>query len=311
MKRTLEMKLLSIALTLIMIFVSYVAMPAKALAEEAERAVLAENIEQYAAANDFSQDNTLAYSPLVGELREERDESVKVFRRADGAQEAVIYSDPIHYLNGEVWETINNTLELVTLEDGTQAYRNKANDFIVSFSPYFNADNLITVESKGHTLSWRFTEDVPFAQEESAEEAETPEAEVPEGPEQEEEQSTEKPEESETIEESEEEQGGQETSSDETEEPEAEETETPSVEAELPDEENTEEVPSEEPIADEPNAEEPAETDPAVEESVYETLRITDAKAEITERERKEPETDEERDMLLREKRLFPLFRQG
>ncbi len=300
MKRTLEMKLLSIALTLIMIFVSYVAMPAKALAEEAERAVLAENIEQYAAANDFSQDNTLAYSPLVGELREERDESVKVFRRADGAQEAVIYSDPIHYLNGEVWETINNTLELVTLEDGTQAYRNKANDFIVSFSPYFNADNLITVESKGHILSWRFTEDVPFAQEESAEEAETPEAEVPEGPEQEEEQSTEKPEESETIEESEEEQGGQETSSDETKEPEAEETETPSVEAEMPDEENTEEVPSEEPIADEPAAEEPAETDPAVEESVYETLRITGAKAEITERERKEPETDEERDMLLR-----------
>ena len=218
MKRTLEMKLLSIALTLIMIFVSYVAMPAKALAEDAERAILAENIEQYAAANDFSQDNTLAYSPLKGELTEERDESMKVFRRADGAQEAVVYRDPVHYLNGEVWETIDNTLELVMPENGTEVYRNKANDFIVSFSPVFNTDNLITVEYQGHILSWRFTEDVLLAPEE----------------------------------------------------------------------------------ADPAVSEEDIGAAPAGESAEYASLKITDAKAEITEREHKEPETDEERDMLLR-----------
>ena len=296
MKRTLEKKLLSIALTLIMIFVSYVAMPAKALAEEAKEAEQTEAIEAYADANDFSQDNSLAYSPLVGELREERDESVKVFRRADGAQEAVIYSDPIHYLNGEAWETIDNTLELVTLEDGTQAYRNKANDFIVSFSPYFNADNLITVESKGHILSWRFTEDVPFAQEESAEEAETPEAEVPEEPEQEEEQPTEEPEEVEAAEEPAEEPDDQETLSNEPETDDAlEESETP-----IEEEGTDEEIETEESIETEPEAAETDESEPVAEEYEYETLKITDAKAEITERERKEPETDEERDMLLR-----------
>ena len=75
MKRTLEMKLLSVALALIMVFVSYIAMPAKALAEDAEEAAQSEAIEAYADANDFSQDNSLAYSPLVGELREDRDES--------------------------------------------------------------------------------------------------------------------------------------------------------------------------------------------------------------------------------------------
>ena len=128
MKMTLKMKLLSIALALIMVFVSYIAIPAKALAEDAEEAAQAEAIEAYADANDFSQDNALEYSPLIGELSEGRDESIKVFRRADGAKEAVIYSDPIHYLNGEVWEPIDNTLELVTLENGTQVYRNKAND---------------------------------------------------------------------------------------------------------------------------------------------------------------------------------------
>ncbi len=308
-------RIISVAMTLIMVFVSYVAMPAKAIADNAEEAEQTEAIEAYADANDFSQDNSLAYSPLVGELREDRDESVKVFRRADGAQEAVFYSDPIHYLKDEAWETIDNTLELVTLEDGTQAYRNKANDFIVSFSPYFNADNLITVESKGHVLSWRFMEELLFAQEESVEETEMPEAEVPEGPEQEEEQPTEEPEESETIvEEAEEEQGGRETPSDETEEPEAEETETPFVEAELPDEDNPEEVPSEEQEETETADEdvetekeiEPEELEETVEESeagieqAYETLKITDAEAETAKREHKEPETDEERDMLLR-----------
>ena len=316
MKRTLEMKLLSIALTLIMIFVSYVAMPAKALAEEAERAELAENIEQYAAANDFSQDNTLTYSPLVGELREDRDESVKVFRRADGAQEAVIYSDPIHYLNGEVWETINNTLELVMLEDGTEVYRNKANDFVVSFSPAFNADNLITVESKGHILSWRFTEDVLFASEEDSEPVEAEdvsEAPAADGAESAEEATApdedtvaEPAEESaeETVEDAAEpaeypSEGSVETEGTETSD--TEETETvESEDTESPSENDTEEIPSEEPIAEEPESAEPADTDPAVEESVYETLRITDAKAKITEREHKEPETDEERDMLLR-----------
>ncbi len=289
MKRTLEMKLLSVALALIMVFVSYIAMPAKALAEEAEEAEQIEAIEAYADANDFSQDNSLTYSPLVGELREERDESMKVFRRADGAQEAVIYSDPIHYLKDEAWETIDNTLELVTLEDGTQAYRNKANDFIVSFSPYFNAGNLITVESKGHILSWRFMEDVPFAQQEAAE---TLEETVAPG-----EDAVAEPIEDPVD-------GSVETEDAETADAEGTEN-TDSEDAELAVEDNPEEVTSEEPAsvdpetteteesaAEEPEAAETDESEPVVEESVYETLRITDAKAEITERDQKKPETD-------------------
>ena len=322
MKRTAMTKALSFVLTLIMVFVSYVAMPAKALAEDAEETAQSEAIEAYADANDFSQNHALEYSPLIGELSEDRDESIKVFRRADGAKEAVVYSDPIHYLNGETWETIDNTLELVTLEDGTQVYRNKANDFVVSFSPTFNADNLITVESKGHILSWRFAEGVLFAQEEPVkEETEAPEAEVPEEPEQSDEQPAEEPEDAEPVEEPGEEQDDQETPSDESESIEVseesgqEETETPvEEETEAEDEpEELEEAPSEEPIAEDPEvAETEEETEPeepeaetieepeAEDEPAYETLKITDAKAEVVVREQKEPETDEDRDMLLR-----------
>ena len=311
MKMTLKMKLLSIALALIMVFVSYIAIPAKALAEDAEEAAQAEAIEAYADANDFSQDNALEYSPLIGELSEGRDESIKVFRRADGAKEAVIYSDPIHYLNGEVWEPIDNTLELVTLENGTQVYRNKANDFVVSFSTTFSADNLITVESKGHILSWRFAEEVLFAQEEPVKEAtEAPAAEVSEEPEQNGEQPAEEPEDTETAEEPGEEQDDQETPSDESEamevseESEQEETETPIEEEETDAEiepEESEEVPSEEPeVAETVEPEETTEEPEAEDEPAYETLKITDTKAEVVVREQKEPETDEERDMQMR-----------
>jgi len=306
MKRTAMTKALSFVLTLIMVFVSYVAMPVKALADEAEEAAQSEAIAAYAAANDFSQGNELKYSPLTGELPEERNESMKVFRRADGAQEAVVYSDPIHYLKDETWETIDNTLELVTLEDGTQVYRNKANDFIVSFSPAFNADNLITVESKGHILSWRFAEGVLFAQEEPVkEEAEASEAEVPEEPEREEEQSVEESEDNESVEEPGEKQDDQETPSDESESIEVseesgqEETETP-VEAEG----TSEEVEPEEPESsetEEPETEAETIEDPEAEnEPAYETLKVTNTKAEVVVREQKEPETDEDRDMLLR-----------
>lgn len=146
-----------------MLFVGYIALPAKVFAEETDRAAFVETVKSYANANSFSQDNTLAYSPLKGELTGNRDESIKVFRRADGAQEAVVYRDPVHFLKGEKWETIDNTLELVKDKGGTEVYRNKANDFSVSFSPVFSADDLITVENNGHVLSWRFAKEVTTA----------------------------------------------------------------------------------------------------------------------------------------------------
>lgn len=288
MKRTAMTKALSFVLTLIMVFVSNIAVPVKALAEDAEEAAQSEATEAYADANDFSQNHALEYSPLIGELPEGRDESTKVFRRADGAQEAVVYSDPIHYLKGEAWETIDNTLELVTLENGTQAYRNKANDFIVSLSPTFNADNLITVESKGHILSWRFTEEVPFVQEEVAEAPEEPEpAEEP--------ATSEEDAAAESVDDLSE-------GSAETEDAEAVNTdELESADPEDAESPNSEEAPSEEPEAAEAEESEPAvEETEAEEKAEYETLKITDVEAVIVEREQKEPETDEERDMLLR-----------
>jgi len=111
-------RILSISLVTVMMFVYYLATPVKALEESAERA---EAIETYAdATSDFSANDGLEYSPLTGEDEESREEFIKVFRRADGAREAVVYTQPIHYLRNGEWETIDNTLELVTLKDGSK-----------------------------------------------------------------------------------------------------------------------------------------------------------------------------------------------
>lgn len=114
--------ILCILLTAIMVFVYYVATPSKAYADTV---ALMKSIRAYADGNSFSQDTTLAYSPLVGEDATLRSESGKAFRRADGATEAVLYPFPVHYEADGEWQAIDNTLIPVTDETGkTVSYRN-------------------------------------------------------------------------------------------------------------------------------------------------------------------------------------------
>ena len=146
-------RILSLSLVAVMMFVYYIASPAKTLADEIEEQ---RAIEAYAETNSFSGSQELPYSPLVGEDAAGRAESVRVFLREDGAREAVVYAEPVNYLMNGAWQPIDNTLTLVTLEDGTQVYRNTASDFIVSFAPLFSSNRLVTVETGGQSLSWRF-----------------------------------------------------------------------------------------------------------------------------------------------------------
>lgn len=146
-------RILSLSLVAVMMFVYYIATPAKTLADEIEEQ---RAIEAYAETNSFSGSQELPYSPLVGEDAAGRAESIRVFLREDGAREAVVYAEPVNYLMNGAWQPIDNTLTLVTLEDGTQVYRNTASDFIVSFAPLFSSNRLVTVETGGQSLSWRF-----------------------------------------------------------------------------------------------------------------------------------------------------------
>jgi RHS repeat-associated protein len=93
----------------------------------------------------------LAYSPIIGELTELRQESEKHLRREDGASELIVYPYAVHYEKDEKWEAIDNTLEKEQTADGNTVYKNKASDFIVSFSAFENA---VTVEYNGEKLSF-------------------------------------------------------------------------------------------------------------------------------------------------------------
>ena len=96
--------------------------------------------------------NALGYSPLTGEIESERGEYSKDFRRADGAVERVIYSDPVHFEQNGEWQTIDNTLVAETDADGILRYKNTAGDFTVRFGENLSGE-IVSVEYMGETLS--------------------------------------------------------------------------------------------------------------------------------------------------------------
>lgn len=122
-------RITSIVLTIMVLFVFEIGTPAHAIAETArpEAAIAA-----YNSANDFQGNQGLAYSSLEGEDETQRQESLRVFRRTDGIQEAVLYPMPVNYMTQGKWAAINNTLERSKGEDGEERYINRANDFQVS-----------------------------------------------------------------------------------------------------------------------------------------------------------------------------------
>ena len=96
--------------------------------------------------------NALGYSPLTGEIESERGEYSKDFRRADGAVERVIYSDPVHFEQNGEWQTIDNTLVAETGADGLLRSKNTAGDFTVRFGENLSGE-IVSVEYMGETLS--------------------------------------------------------------------------------------------------------------------------------------------------------------
>ncbi|MBR4628780.1 MAG: DNRLRE domain-containing protein, partial [Ruminococcus sp.] len=138
-------RMLAIVMTLVCFFAYVVFEPASALAENArEEKQLSENINEINSI--WSQDGE-KYSPLAGELTDERDEAVKRFRREDGAIELVSYSSPVHYMKDGEWAAIDNTLKY---DEMTGRFVNTANDFIVELGAN---EPVLNVSYNGETLS--------------------------------------------------------------------------------------------------------------------------------------------------------------
>jgi RHS repeat-associated protein len=113
---------------------------------------------------------------IVRELEEKREESTKYFLKDDGTYEAVLYEDPVHYLNNGQWVDIDNSLE-----DKGNYYESKKNDFTVNIGKNANDKELISVVKDKYKVCWNIgigsgekLEKKPTTEDKPSEESEKP-----------------------------------------------------------------------------------------------------------------------------------------
>lgn len=98
-----------------------------------------------------SESSSSSEPEILGEVVEKREECVKHFRMSDGSMTAIVYSEPVHYKDGDKFREIDNTLII----DGKE-YKNTDNSFKVKVSKEFKDKKLVTLNSEGHELSWGY-----------------------------------------------------------------------------------------------------------------------------------------------------------
>ena len=98
---------------------------------------------------------SVTYPEVLYEDTSRREENVKHFKMNNGTYTAVEYSSPVHYMDSEgEYKDIDNTLESVTLADGTSAYINKDNSFSVTFPDDLSNNREIVVSKNGKKISF-------------------------------------------------------------------------------------------------------------------------------------------------------------
>lgn len=88
---------------------------------------------------------------ILDEITEKREEFVKHFRMSDGSITAVVYSDQIHYKDGNEFKEIDNTLV-----ENNEEYINTESPVKIKFSKKFGNEKLVTLNSENHELSWSY-----------------------------------------------------------------------------------------------------------------------------------------------------------
>lgn len=95
------------------------------------------------------------YAEVLYEDISLREETVKHFKMSDGTFSAVDYSAPVHYKTDDGdYKDIDNSLESVTLADGSGFFVNKDNPFSVTFPDDLSNDREIVISKNGKTISF-------------------------------------------------------------------------------------------------------------------------------------------------------------
>lgn len=93
-------------------------------------------------------------SYISKELTEKRTEDSKRFLLDDGMIMEQRFAVPVHYLDGENYKEIDNTLEAKTSADGETYYANKANSFTVRLSENMTKNQAVSIEKDGYVIDF-------------------------------------------------------------------------------------------------------------------------------------------------------------
>lgn len=118
-------------------------------AETVQKVMDESNNPYYIADGDKIYDEELSSNSacIVMELEDKRDENAKQFLLSDHSVQAVIYAQPVHYLENGEWKDIDNSLQYEgkAFEDAA-GYTNAANDFQVRFAEQTLQNEFISVQ---------------------------------------------------------------------------------------------------------------------------------------------------------------------
>lgn len=117
--------------------------------------------------DDNNQDSDETVVPrIIGEVTDMREEYTKHFLNDDYSYEAVVYPEPVHYLEDGEWREVDNRLietddTSVTSSDVSMAgltkgnvLKNQANDYEVRFAKNANSNKLVQIKKDGYEISW-------------------------------------------------------------------------------------------------------------------------------------------------------------
>ena len=93
--------------------------------------------------------STSEEAEIISELTEKRDEITKYFAMSDGTTKACIYPQNIHYLDGDEYKEIDNTL-VENCKDGKTYYKNKKNSFSVRIPENYADDYIEFSDENGY-----------------------------------------------------------------------------------------------------------------------------------------------------------------
>lgn len=100
------------------------------------------------------EENKIDEAKIIREVEEKREANVKQFLKDDMTYEAVVYPNPVHYLDNGKWKEIDNSLSEKKLNDNETVVENKTNNFKVKFAKNSTDKNLVQISKGDFEISW-------------------------------------------------------------------------------------------------------------------------------------------------------------